>query len=200
MRQLLNEVAEQTGKNEEFNHRFFHRVRDMVQADDQDAILREKIPIKLLRLTAATQNGFVLTDFPNTVNQAELLEEYKGGMNAFVHLTLPDETLVDIEESKIKCNDCGRKYYKNDIIDEAHGIRIEKFMPENNTCDDCGSQNFSVGSDPVIFERQLEAYKAQKGDLLAFYNHFGLLVDFEVRHGYQDYEKLKRAIQFNLKH
>lgn len=200
MRQLLNEVAEQTGKNEEFNHRFFHRVRDMVQADDQDAILREKIPIKLLRLTAATQNGFVLTDFPNTVNQAELLEEYKGGMNAFVHLTLPDETLVDIEESKIKCNDCGRKYYKNDIIDEAHGIRIDKFMPENNTCDDCGSQNFSVGSDPVIFERQLEAYKAQKGDLLAFYNHFGLLVDFEVRHGYQDYEKLKRAIQFNLKH
>ena len=200
MRQLLNEVAEQTGKDEEFNHRFFHRVRDMVQADDQDAILREKIPIKLLRLTAATQNGFVLTDFPNTVNQAELLEEYKGGMNAFVHLTLPDETLVDIEESKIKCNDCGRKYYKNDIIDEAHGIRIEKFMPENNTCDDCGSQNFSVGSDPVIFERQLEAYKAQKGDLLAFYNHFGLLVDFEVRHGYQDYEKLKRAIQFNLKH
>lgn len=200
MRQLLNEVAEQTGKNEEFNHRFFHRVRDMVRADDQDAILREKIPIKLLRLTAATQNGFVLTDFPNTVNQAELLEEYKGGMNAFVHLTLPDETLVDIEESKIKCNDCGRKYYKNDIIDEAHGIRIDKFMPENNTCDDCGSQNFSVGSDPVIFERQLEAYKAQKGDLLAFYNHFGLLVDFEVRHGYQDYEKLKRAIQFNLKH
>ena len=60
-------------------------------------------------------------------------------MNAFVHLTLPDEILVDIEESKIKCNDCGRKYYKNDIIDEAHGIRIEKFMPENNTCDDCGS-------------------------------------------------------------
>ena len=56
-----------------------------------------------------------------------------------MHLTLPDETLVDIEESKIKCNDCGRKYYKNDIVDEANGIRIEKFMPEHNTCDDCGS-------------------------------------------------------------
>ena len=68
MKQLLNEVAEQTGKNEEFNHRFFHRVRDMVRADDQDAILKEKIPIKLLRLTAATQNGFVLIDFPNTAS------------------------------------------------------------------------------------------------------------------------------------
>lgn len=114
----------------------------MIRADDQEAILKEKIPIKLLRLTAATQNGFVLTDYPNTVAEAELLEEYRGGMNAFVHLTLPDEILVDIEESKIKCSDCGKIYYKNDIVDEANGIRIEKFMPENNTCDDCGSQNF----------------------------------------------------------
>jgi adenylate kinase family enzyme len=200
MRQLLQEVAEQTGKNEEFNHRFFHRVKDMVKADDQDAILREKIPIKLLRLTAAAQNGFVLTDFPNTVSQAELLEEYKGGMNAFVHLTLPDEILVDIEESKIKCSDCGHTYYKNDIIDEASGIRIDKHMPENNTCDDCGGQNFVVGSDPTEFEKQLVSYKTQKDELLTFYNHFGLLVDFEVRHGYGDYEKIKRNIQFNLKH
>jgi adenylate kinase family enzyme len=142
----------------------------------------------------------VLTDFPSTVGQAELLEEYKGGMNAFVHLTLPDEILVDIEESKCKCADCYRTYYKNDIVDEANGIRIEKFMPENNTCDDCGSQNFVVGSEPAVFEKQLETYKAQKNELLAFYNHFGLLVDFEVRHGYQDYEKIKRSIQFNLKH
>ena len=50
-------------------------------------------------------------------------------MNAFVHLTLPDEILVDIEESKCKCAECNRLYYKNDIISEAQGIRIEKFMP-----------------------------------------------------------------------
>ena len=78
----------------------------MVDAGDQEGLIREKIPVKLLRLTAATQNGFILTDFPNNVSQAELLEEYRGGMNAFVHLTLPDEILVDIEESKCKCADC----------------------------------------------------------------------------------------------
>ncbi len=124
----------------------------MVQAGDHDRIHKEKIPLKLLRLTAATQEGFILTDFPHNVAQAEQLEEYRGGMNAFVHLSLPDEILVDIEESKCKCADCSRMYYKNDIIDEAQGIRIEKFMPENNTCDDCGSQNFVVGSEPATFE------------------------------------------------
>jgi len=110
----------------------------MVNAGDEDAIIREKVALKLLRLTAATQDGFILTDYPNNVAQAELLEEYRGGMNSFVHLSLPDVILVDIEESKIKCGDCHRPYYKNDIISSEHGVRIEKFMPDNNTCDDCG--------------------------------------------------------------
>lgn len=101
----------------------------MVLADDHDALHIEKIPIKLLRLSAEAQEGFILTDFPRNIRQAEQLEEYKGGMNAFVHLTLPDEILVDIEESKCKCAECNRLYYKNDIISEAQGIRIEKFMP-----------------------------------------------------------------------
>jgi len=44
-----------------------------------------------------------LTDFPSTVAAAEVLEQYKGGVNAFVHLSLPDEVLVDIEDNKISC-------------------------------------------------------------------------------------------------
>ena len=121
-------------------------------------------------------------------------------MNSFVHLTLPDEVLVDIEESKISCTDCGRNYYKNDVFSLEHGVRIEKFMPENGVCDDCGGSSFETGSNPTEFEKQLGIYKQQKDELLAFYSHFGLLVDFELRNGYQDYEKLKRSIQYNVKH
>ena len=88
------------------------------------------------------------------------MEEYRGGMNAFVHLSLPDEILVDIEETKIKCNDCSRTYYRKDVVDEQYGIRIEKFMPEDRTCDDCGSNSFGVGSDPAAFEKSLEQYRS----------------------------------------
>lgn len=73
-------------------------------------------------------------------------------------------------------------------------------MPKTDECDECASTEFVIGSDPAQFEKQLEAYKAQKQELLAFYNHFGTLVDFELRHGYDDYEKLKRSVQFNIKH
>ena len=117
MQEMLQQVADHAGSNEEYNHSFFLRVRDMINAGDADAIHHEKIPLKLLRLTAAAQDGFILTDFPANLAQAEQLEEYKGGMNAFVHLTLPDEILVDIEESKMKCSECDRLYYKNDVID-----------------------------------------------------------------------------------
>lgn len=46
----------------------------MIRNDDTEALLREKIYLKLLRLTPHAQNGFILTDFPNNVAEAEMLE------------------------------------------------------------------------------------------------------------------------------
>ena len=39
-------------------------------------------------------------------------------MNAFVHINLPDDILVDIEENKHVCNDCGRAYYEEPIVNK----------------------------------------------------------------------------------
>ena len=128
----------------------------MVNEKDFESILKERVPLKLLRLTPAAQEGFVLVDFPNNKAQAELMEEYKGGLNSFVHLSLPDEVLVDIEETKIVCPDSGRIYYKDDVISEEHGVRINKFVPDDGHCFDSGSTNFEPGSDPARFEKDLE--------------------------------------------
>jgi hypothetical protein len=79
----------------------------MVKAEDNDAIYNERIVTKLLRVCEEAQEGFVMTDFPAVEAEALVMEEYRGGMNAFVHLSLPDEILVDIEENKQKCKECG---------------------------------------------------------------------------------------------
>lgn len=126
----------------------------------------------------------MLTDFPNNTAEAETLEEYKGGINAFVHVSLPDEILIDIEENKMKCNCCGKKYYSETIIDQERGIYIEPFLPKDGNCYDCGSADIGEGGDPIQFERELEQYKASKDELLSFYDHYGLLVDFELKKGY----------------
>lgn len=101
MNTVLSNVAQQAGKTPEFNHSFFLKVKDMVEAGDEDALLRERVHLKLLRLCHQAQNGFVLTDFPENVGQAESLETFRGGLNAFVHVSLPDKVLVDIEESRV---------------------------------------------------------------------------------------------------
>ena len=129
-----------------------------------------------------------------------MMEDYKGGLNAFVHLSLPAEILVEIEASKVKCADCHKVYYKNDIISEQHGIYIEKFMPHDGHCDDCSGTHFIDGSDPAKFEKDLETYQKTKDELLSFYNNNGVLVDFELSKGYESYEKLKRTLQYGIKH
>jgi len=200
MQNVLRNVAEQAGKTEEFSHSFFLKVRDLINAGDTEALGKEKVPIKLLRLVAEAQDGFVLTDFPNSLAEAEMLETFRGGLNAFVHVSLPDDILVDIEETKIQCQDCSKVYYRKPIVDHERGIHIESFYPEDKHCSDCGSNNLAPASDPIRFEKDLEEYKAQKEEILGFYDHLGLLVDFELKRGYDDFDKLKKKIQHVCKH
>lgn len=77
-------------------------------------------------------------------------------MNAFVHVSLPDEILVDIEENKITCNDCGKAYYTHNIHDNENGIHIDSYLPHDGKCGSCGSADFKKGSDPIKFEKDLE--------------------------------------------
>ena len=73
-----------------------------------------------------------MIDYPYELQEAELLEEYRGGLNAFVHISLPDEVLVDIEESKVICQDCTKLYYKN--IERGipkHGLLHKLFNKTN---------------------------------------------------------------------
>lgn len=176
------------------------KVKEYIDNGDIDAQIRDKIALKLLRLTNTGRDGFILTDFPRNVPEAEMLEEYRGGMNSFVHLSLPDDIMVAVEESKLVCNDCGRLYYNETIVSEEQGIFIEPFAPTDGHCFDCGSRDIQRVENTQNFEQILQDYKKQKDDLLGFYDHLGLLVDFELKTGYSDYSKLRDQIQFNIKH
>lgn len=192
---LIAQAADAYATQPQFDHPFYEWIHNAVKNEDHEAIVREKILLKLLQLEPGYQEGFIVDG-----SQAMALEEYRGGLNAFIHLTLPAEILVEIEESKIECTDCGKVYYKKDVISEQHGVHIEKFMPHDGHCDECANTEFKDGSDPVEFEKDLESYQQTKDELLSFYNNNGLLIDFEVRKGYDSYDKLKRTLQYNIKH
>ena len=151
MASVLDNIQKLAGQNE-FKHPFFIKVKEMLDAGDTDALIQEKVPLKLLRITNVARDGFVLTDFPRFVQEAEMLEEYRGGMNAFVHLSVPDDIQVQIEEAKMSCSDCGRVYYSERIISEEQGIYIDKFMPKDGHCFDCGSLDIRRQGSAADFE------------------------------------------------
>ena len=99
MTQVFDNVQKFAG-TQEMSHPFFIKAKDMLDAGDIDQQIKDQLAIKLLRVTNATRDGFILTDFPRIVQEAEMLEEYRGGVNAFVHLDLPEEIQVAVEEAK----------------------------------------------------------------------------------------------------
>ena len=61
---LIETAAANYGKSEEYSHPFYRHVKEIVDAGDVDAIKKEKIPLKLLRLAPEAQEGFIMTDYP----------------------------------------------------------------------------------------------------------------------------------------
>ena len=200
MNSVFANIQQFAGQQEELSHPFYLKVKDMIDAGDVEQLLKDRVALKLLRVTNKAREGFILTDFPRSVAEAEMLEEYRGGMNSFVHLSVPDDVQVQIEESKASCNDCGRTYYPEIIENKDQDIRIDAFIPHDGHCFDCGSTEIRREGNATEFELALKNYKDQKDELLGFYSHLGLLVDFEIKSGYSDYGKLRDQIQFNIKH
>ena len=48
---LYGGIVERAGKDEMFSHSFFLKVKEMIENGDGEGLLREKIPLKLLRLS-----------------------------------------------------------------------------------------------------------------------------------------------------
>lgn len=108
-----------------------------------------------------------------------------------------------METEKHKCKDCNATYYMSGYMDNSSGVRFEPHRPENGFCDNCGSSHIV----PVAqCEENAQEWRLASGEykirknVLDFYNHLGLLVEFDIKTGYDDYEKIKRAIQYNIKH
>ena len=196
----FEKIKNQAGKNEDFNHPFYVKVKEILQSEDKELISKEKLGVKLLRVNEYAQDGFILHGFPDSIKDAESLEELDGGMNAFVHINMPELFLAKIESTKYEWEDCGAIYWRDDVVDEETGTVQKSNYPDDGFCSDCGSIHIKPATDPDTFEKNFQTYLDKKDELLEFYNYLGLLVDIDLQKGgLQDYEKVKQKVQFNIK-
>jgi adenylate kinase family enzyme len=200
MEQEFNNVKQYAGTTEEYDHPFYHKVKEILESGDQAYITREKLGVKLLRISEYAQEGFILNDYPHCLADAESLEEMDGGMNSFLHLNMPEVFLAQMESSKYECGDCHAIYWRDDVFDAETGTTQTSNYPDDGFCNDCGSIHIKPATDPELFENNLQQYNDKKDEILEFYNHLGLLVDIDVRKGgLEDYERVKQKLQFGIK-
>jgi len=161
----------------------------------------ENIPEKLITLTKYSDKGYVLFDYPSTETQAKSLEKNSdGGINLALNLLLKKEVGFFRENSKHQCENCDRVYYKDDFINQPEGYDLKGFFPENGVCVDCGSHKITKISDNEKFNESYEIYEKKLLELAPYYNTLGLLQNYEIKKGLEDYEEIRRQVINNIKH
>lgn len=97
----------------------------------------ELIPEKLLTLTKYSELGYVLYDYPNNRHQAKNLEQHSnGGVNLALNLMLKKEVAKLREESRHQCENCGREYFKDNLLLKEEGTDFKANFPEDGVCGD----------------------------------------------------------------
>jgi adenylate kinase len=112
--------------------------------------------------------GFILDGFPRTLMQAsaldKLLKSKKQKLDAVIEMKVDDKILVERVAGRFSCSKCGAGYH-------------DRFKPTKvaDTCDSCGSHEFSRRADD-----NAETVKAR---LLAYYKETSPLVGYYFAKG-----------------
>jgi adenylate kinase len=136
-------------------------------------------------------HGFILDGFPRTVPQAEaldkLLHETAVDLDAVIELKVDEPVLVERISGRYTCAKCGTGYH-----DKFKLPKIE------NTCDKCGSHEFSRRPDDKAetVHARLEAYRADTLPILPYYQSKGRLYSVD---GMADMDEVESQIEAILR-
>lgn len=119
------------------------------------------------------RKGFILDGFPRTVNQAEALDDILKSMgtdlDAVLHITAPDQVIVERLSGRRTCRRCGRVYHIATMPPKRDGI-----------CDICGGELYQREDDkPEAIAKRLQVYREQTAPLVDYYRRRGKLVEID---------------------
>lgn len=142
--------------------------------------------------------------FPRTLIQAQKLHDTKLGkeypLNLAIHFNLPHHVLKDkLLGRRICSNDkCGKNYNICDINDETNGIIMPSLKPlkKDGFCDKCNSKLITRDDDTEkIIENRLNVFYEMNDPLVEFYENEGILINFDIKRGIDDYPDILKQIE-----
>eukprot|EP01138_Halocafeteria_seosinensis_P003540 gb/GECG01003619.1/.p1 GENE.gb/GECG01003619.1/~~gb/GECG01003619.1/.p1 ORF type:complete len:242 (+),score=50.23 gb/GECG01003619.1/:1-726(+) len=153
-----------------------------------DELVTEMIERRIQEQDA--QNGYILDGFPRTVPQAKSLDEF-AKIDQVVNIELDEAALKQKLLGRRVCADCGRSYNVASIQDGE--LDMPPLLPQESDCNVCkGKPNLIQREDDTetVVNDRLRVYKEQTEPILEHYRKKGILLDFRVKKGLGDMDRL----------
>lgn len=155
----------------------------LVPDDVTEAMVRERLG------EPDAEVGYILDGFPRNLAQGEhfdnMLKDAERTLTAVLYLAVPRAVLVSRLTGRRVCPRCGATYHL-------------EFNPPKTTglCDTCGSELIQRHDDTeeTVLKR-LRVYDEETAPLVSFYQHHGLLWEFD---GTKPVDEVTRAIVADL--
>ena len=152
---------------------------------EQGVLVPDEVTIDIILdkvLALGNEDGFILDGFPRNTHQAEALEEaldqQSRGLDAVVHIELPEQELLRRLGGRYSCRQCQAPHN----IDSLPGSAREHGTNGNGpfTCEQCGGELYQRADDsPEAVGRRIEVYRNETTPVLEFYRERELVVDVE---------------------
>lgn len=152
---------------------------------EQGALVPDEVTIDIILdkvLALGKEEGFILDGFPRNTHQTEALEEaleqQSRGLDAVVHIELPEQELLRRLGGRYSCRQC-QAPHNMDLL-PCSAVEQGATGNGNLTCGQCGGELYQRADDsPEAVGRRIEVYRNETTPVLEFYRERELLVDVE---------------------
>jgi len=161
-----------------------------------DGIMIEMIVNRLSQPDA--KQGYILDGFPRRVSQAKALSRFST-LDLVLNIVLREDVLVEKAISRRICNLCGTGYNIANI--QRDEIQMPPLLPKvEGKCDSCEKGVLIQREDDVenIVRKRLEVYHQESQPVIAYYSDARILVDFQVKRGLADLQRLLQLIKSKI--
>jgi len=163
------------------------------EGNTTDDALVEQVAKSITEVDEQFNDGYILEDFPKTLDQAKKLDSLLDGINLAVYLNVSDKIASKLKDNYLECTKCGLVFNTQVHSTTPQQPGYYENCPTKTQCSIVKSdKNLRTSSD----------YESKVKPLLNYYEERGLLLNFTIDENWNFDEAVSRlsdAILANIK-
>jgi len=174
-------------------YRVFKTDNLLTDSSASEDVIIEQVAKSVTEIDEKFNDGYLISDFPKTVEQAKKLDSLLDGINLAIHLTVSDKAAAKLEGNYLECTKCGLVFNTEVSSTTPEKPGFYSNCPTKKECNIVKSdKSFSLSTD----------YESKLKPLLNYYGERGLLLNFIVDENWtfdETVSKLSDAVLASIK-